>query len=193
MKRRPGGLIFPPSRTPLAADDHVQRLAAELEPGGELLLVPRIRRLPLGNCYANVIGTVASSGGEPVFGWMFLCWPRLYVEAQYHAVWRQPDGELVDVTAGFPEDRSAHTLFLPTTRQRELAPRFSVPHVESRYSRIAGQDPLLDGYLDAYRRKHFATSQAELSRAMNDLAEGITKLQEREARRAARKPGKRRP
>ena len=36
--------------------------------------------------------------GESVFGWAVFAFPGAYWEAQHHAVWRSPAGDLLDVT-----------------------------------------------------------------------------------------------
>ena len=48
-------------------------------------------------CFINVDKRVKSEGGETVFGWQF--WEHPYmIQAEFHAVWRKPDGSLVDIT-----------------------------------------------------------------------------------------------
>lgn len=50
------------------------------------------------NCYPNVQSLVATKGGEAVFGWAIYEWPRVWVEFQHHAVWRDTEGKLRDHT-----------------------------------------------------------------------------------------------
>lgn len=49
-------------------------------------------------CFWNVADHAKEHGGEIVFGWSIHEWPHLFWEAQHHAVWRAPDGELIDIT-----------------------------------------------------------------------------------------------
>jgi len=50
------------------------------------------------HCWFNVRDKVAKSGGEAVFGWAL--WKRHdgHYQAIHHAVWKRPDGTLLDVT-----------------------------------------------------------------------------------------------
>lgn len=50
------------------------------------------------DCFQNVAKQVAISGGESVTGWAIREFPNWFIEAEFHAVWRSPDGELLDLT-----------------------------------------------------------------------------------------------
>lgn len=58
--------------------------------------------------YENVCHHVNQHGGVPVLGWIVRGAPMLFYEAQFHTVWRRPDGALVDVT---PRANESLTLF----------------------------------------------------------------------------------
>jgi hypothetical protein len=67
----------------------------------------------LRTCFDNVRRKVEGAGGSALFGWMFL-YRRVvelsgpgYLIAVNHAVWRAPDGELIDVTP-FHADPNHH-------------------------------------------------------------------------------------
>jgi len=63
------------------------------------------------SCFEIVPDYVAKHGGERVIGWSIWEWPRVFIEAEFHAVWRQPNGTLLDITPKvFPMPR---ILFLP--------------------------------------------------------------------------------
>lgn len=49
-------------------------------------------------CFANATRCVALHGGSVQHGWRLWEWPTVLVEAEFHAVWRRPDGALQDVT-----------------------------------------------------------------------------------------------
>ncbi|MFC0512991.1 SEC-C domain-containing protein [Mucilaginibacter angelicae] len=52
---------------------------------------------PKNECFDNVSAKVIAHGGERVVGWSI--WQHDYMlEAEYHAVWRSPEGQLVDIT-----------------------------------------------------------------------------------------------
>ena len=63
------------------------------------------------DCFAVVARRVALRGGERVLGWQIWEHPGLMIEAEFHAVWRDPSGRLADITPK-PEGISS-ILFLP--------------------------------------------------------------------------------
>jgi hypothetical protein len=59
---------------------------------------------------------VAEFGGEIVYGWQIWEWPRIMVEGEFHAVWRSPTGELLDVST--KPDGETQILFIPDPTRR---------------------------------------------------------------------------
>ena len=49
-------------------------------------------------CFPNVQAKVARDGGQMRCGWQLWEWPHVLVEAEFHAVWVSPAGELVDIS-----------------------------------------------------------------------------------------------
>ena len=84
--------------------------------GGEVLSVPIVpapKARPL-CCFWNVRDLVAQEGGEAVYGWQVCEWAGVLYQCEHHAVWRRPDGVLVDPTP--PESHRGdedHSLFIP--------------------------------------------------------------------------------
>ena len=67
--------------------------------------------VPANSCFETVPPHVAKHGGEQVTGWSIWEWPLVFIEAEFHCVWRQPDGTLLDIT---PKSISMpRILFLP--------------------------------------------------------------------------------
>lgn len=65
---------------------------------------------PLNECFPTVDKKVESSSGKKVLGWQIWKTPLL-VEAEFHAVWESPQGDLIDIT---PKSLPlAKILFLP--------------------------------------------------------------------------------
>jgi len=52
---------------------------------------------PLNECFPIVDKKVESAGGKKVLGWQIWKTPLL-VEAEFHAVWESPEGDLIDIT-----------------------------------------------------------------------------------------------
>lgn len=76
-----------------------------VEPGGEC--VP-------GRCFENVRAVVKRRGGSTQHGWRMREQPAAYVEGEFYAVWRQPEGALIDVTPR--NDGLTTILFLPDSQ-----------------------------------------------------------------------------
>ena len=66
------------------------------------------------NCYNNVDTVIAQEGGKAIVGWHLTEWPGLFMEAEPHAVWMRPDGELEDPTPHQQGHRSIVFLRDPT-------------------------------------------------------------------------------
>lgn len=66
-----------------------------------------------GHCWYNSKIHSDATGGSVVFGWALYAEHDARLMAQHHAVWKTPDGDLVDVT---PNPWVAEVLFLPDHR-----------------------------------------------------------------------------
>jgi len=65
-------------------------------------------------CIWNVRHQVEKSGGQMILGWNVSEWYGIMLEASFHAVWRTPSGELIDVTPN--EANKDRSLFLPDAK-----------------------------------------------------------------------------
>jgi SEC-C motif len=66
------------------------------------------------SCFRNVTAMTRRHGGTTQHGWRMREQPAVFVEGQFHAVWRRPDGELLDVTPR--TDGLSKILFLPDSK-----------------------------------------------------------------------------
>lgn len=67
-------------------------------------------------CFPNVEAKSAREGGRMLCGWQLWEWPHVMVEAEFHAVWLSPEGEMVDIT---PKPHGeTRILFVPDERRR---------------------------------------------------------------------------
>ena len=114
----PPNPVWPDEVTPPLQNQATAEFVRQLKDDAVALLVPRSRkRLPIGGCYWNVAAVAEKKGGAAVLGWQILWWRQRYFRAMHHAVWRGPDGKLVDVTEPSPTDqRSKVTVFVPDDR-----------------------------------------------------------------------------
>lgn len=79
---------------------HTVELCKRIVSSGLPVSVPH---LPLAGkpqleCFQTVAEYVAGHGGESVIGWAIWEVPGVYIEAEFHSVWRTSDGVLHDLT-----------------------------------------------------------------------------------------------
>ena len=51
-----------------------------------------------GFCNDGVMDKIKADGGAIMFGWTIWEYPRLYLTAEFHAIWVDPDGTFIDIT-----------------------------------------------------------------------------------------------
>lgn len=85
------------------------------QPEPVYLPVRPLEGAPANDCFLIVPQYVLQHGGEQLIGWSIWEWPRVYIEAEFHLVWRQPDGEIVDLTPKIVA--MPRILFLPDARR----------------------------------------------------------------------------
>lgn len=56
-----------------------------------------LNRLSDSDCFPFVESHIAEHGGERVIGWVIWERPKVFMEAEFHAVWKAPDGSLHDI------------------------------------------------------------------------------------------------
>lgn len=117
-----------------------------------------------GHCYWNVLAKVEASGGEAVFGWQVLYWPRVYVVGMHHAVWACPNGDLVDVTEKHRVDNSLFTSFIPDLSPVELTQPIIL---QNKYYPLSRAEPVAN-LIDA----EIALREAERAQALDAIREG---------------------
>lgn len=104
--------------TPPEITRAVRRLVETVVPGGEAvyLTVQPEADAVVNECFPNVEAKIARAGGRMLCGWQLWEWPHVLVEAEFHAVWLSPEGEMADIT---PKPHGeARGLFVPDERRR---------------------------------------------------------------------------
>ncbi len=106
---------FLDSQTTLQRIDNVVKTFQRSIPGTTrpvfVPLRPRADSIP-NDCFENVRRQKDEAGGEIVHGWRIYIMPGLFLEAEFHAVWKAPDGRLVDVSPP-PEEGTTRIVFFP--------------------------------------------------------------------------------
>ena len=94
-----------------------------------------------GYCFQNVRDVAAERGGEIVYGWLVWQHDDLFVEAEHHAVWRKPTGEVVCITPQTPPEKAITFIADPSRT-------FNVDtEVRAHNIRVAlADDPLLEEF-----------------------------------------------
>lgn len=96
------------SSVPADVTPEIRTLCAEIVTGclPEFVKLRPDHAAEVRECFHNVTRVAERNGGGLVYGWALWEWPRIFIEAEHHAIWRSPSGELVDVTPHeYPADR----------------------------------------------------------------------------------------
>lgn len=94
---------------------HARAFCASLVADTAPLITPcrPLLNKPYNDCFNVVSEQVTSHGGQQIIGWAIWELPGVFIEAEFHAVWQSPEGELLDVV---PRVRPfTHISFLPDT------------------------------------------------------------------------------
>ena len=86
--------------TPARISSHIRKLCARLGIGWKPQFIQVAPRHDSGHldCFNDVQRHISENGGSIVHGWLLWEWPNVLVEAEFHAVWKSPDGKLLDVS-----------------------------------------------------------------------------------------------
>ena len=78
----------------------IQKLARQIDAKSETTHVPVEpgEECSLSSSFENVRAVVRRRGGSAQHGWRMREQTAVYVEGEFHAVWRSPEGALLDVT-----------------------------------------------------------------------------------------------
>ncbi len=90
----------------------------------------------LGECYGTVENHIKNNGGKIQYGWIIWEIPDIFLDAEFHAVWVNNDGEYIDITPKV--DGEKRILFLPDSKKEftgELIENIRKPLVDNRYTR----------------------------------------------------------
>lgn len=63
------------------------------------------------DCFSNVEMVIEQNGGRAVYGWAIWQVPGVYIEAEFHCIWENDAGEMLDITPY--TYRTENILFLP--------------------------------------------------------------------------------
>ena len=98
--------------------DHVMNFCSKVSPRQTPCYVPVLPETycRMGYCFENVAAKIAKDGGSIEYGWQIWMWPGFFIEAEFHAVWKNPTGKYVDIT---PKDVAhPNILFVPDGKKK---------------------------------------------------------------------------
>lgn len=117
-----------------------------------------------GFCNTGVLEKVRNDGGQICFGWTIWEWPGVFLTAEFHSLWVDPDGQYADITP--KPQQEPRIVFAPA---REYEPDFDFG-MRPRNSRL--------------RAYHSSFKDDELSRRLAKMSDPQRKYEE--ARAAAK-------
>ncbi|WP_157489195.1 zinc chelation protein SecC [Lysobacter sp. Root916] len=84
-------------RAGIIQDEHVVLLCRDVEPGSSPTTIPcrPLHAENINDCFEIVSKHISQQGGSEVIGWAIWEWPSVMVEAEFHSVWKSPEGELI--------------------------------------------------------------------------------------------------
>ena len=104
--------------TPSEIHEGIRRLCQKIGATGLPFYVPVVPEPTARSqfCFPNVDDKVRRNGGECVLGWCLWDKPTYWVEGEFHAIWRSPDGVFQCVSPH--ADGEQTLLFLPDKRRQ---------------------------------------------------------------------------
>lgn len=102
--------------TPDKITEKILELCNQVAPGAIPVFVEVIPQdyAIINECFNNVEEIIRRHGGEKVNGWSVWQWANALIEAEAHAVWKSPSGQLIDITPHI--NREKQILFIPDDR-----------------------------------------------------------------------------
>jgi len=104
-------------RVPDRVTSAVRRLCNRIAPGAE----PQCVRVlvesgtEVNDCFTNVESKIKRDGGRAQYGWAIWYLPGILMQAEFHAIWLSPKGELIDVSP--PSIPCTEIMFLPDPKR----------------------------------------------------------------------------
>lgn len=155
--------------TPAESNQTIVALCAELSPGETPFYVDVVPNTeePVNECFHVVNRQIARFGGASVIGWAIWELPTVFIEAEFHAVWRSPDGNHVDVA---PKSTPTRRVFFLPDRNRTYEgypldnvrrPIVSAPEVREFFKALEAKYELMNRGKRAYEHGEIRLFEAD--------------------------------
>jgi hypothetical protein len=103
--------------TPISISDEIRAFCRDIDAtqGPVYLPVRSIPEAEINSCFGSVQDHIIQQGGSIKYGWIIWELSNVFLEAEFHAVWVSPSGELIDITPKI--DNECMILFLPDSKR----------------------------------------------------------------------------
>ena len=131
------------TQTPLTISKEIQEIAKNVcnKHKPFFIAITPVKQAEPMNCFENVKSQIQDLGGSAVYGWCIYVWPRVFVEFEFHSLWRSNTGELLDISPR--HDKELDCLFLQDDSLEYIGLR--LPNVRFSLS----DSPLVKRYIKA--------------------------------------------
>lgn len=140
------------TRMPEIITEKIREFCAAISPG-QIPLNVTVKPHPnsiINECFTNVKEIVEEKGGKIQFGWTIWEWPRVLIEAEFHAVWFSPEQQLIDITPKIPPCDTI--LFLPDNKMEYDYTRECYSVDNHRWP--LSKDQLINDYIQKFMEKN---------------------------------------
>jgi hypothetical protein len=157
------------------ASTHVQDFCRSIVANGDPLAVfcMSVDGAPINSCFPLVEQMVAQEGGAFVLGWAIWEIPGVMIEAELHAVWRQPSGQLLDISPR--EVPFREITFLPDSSDRRYDRQ--VDNIRKPLT----ADPSAQRIIDLLGRRFALLNEGDLADQIGEIELGPEAYREYEA------------
>jgi len=116
------------------------------------LKLVQVENCRFGDCFGNVERYIKNNGGSIQYGWIIWEVPNLFVEAEFHAVWVNREGEYIDITPKI--DGEKEILFVPDSKRKDegrITPNITEYYAEKKV-KIGRNEPCSCGSGKKYKK-----------------------------------------
>ena len=149
------------STTPNEIAQKILDFCAEIEPTNRpfFVSVRPVTDVRFNYCLTDVPLHSPKWGGNTQFGWIIWECPNVFLEAEFHACWLNPDNELIDITP--KPDNEAQILFLPDSYriyEHKAIPNRRKALIDNEFTRLWLK---CENKKDEIRAKHFKNDEVD--------------------------------
>jgi hypothetical protein len=104
--------------TPIKTTDEILAFCSEIDSTYKPIFVPvkPVDGVRFNYCLTDVPAYSEKNGGSVQFGWMIWECSNVFLEAEFHACWFSPEGDLIDITPKTGNENKI--LFLPDSQRK---------------------------------------------------------------------------